>query len=71
MEKRFPLTKEIYRTTWDVTRHGVVDEIVESDGSLTWRVEVWDGERDPFLTKYFNTKEAAAHFLERVKKGKA
>ena len=63
-------SKEIYSIEWAVERHGVVDEITEDDGAIKWRVEVWDGTRAPFLTRYFNTREAASHFMEKIKKGR-
>lgn len=57
---------EVAHAEWDVHRQGVVEEIVDYDDSIKWRVEVWDGEREPFMKRFFNDAEAAKSFLKKM-----
>lgn len=51
---------------WKIERHGQLDEVEMANGSLRFRVTVWDAGREPFIVQWFNDPVPAADFLERL-----
>jgi hypothetical protein len=62
--------RELSYKEWDVKRHGLIEEVVDDDDEISWRVTVWDEDREPFITRHFSTRAAAHHFLDRVRKNR-
>lgn len=54
---------------WTVQRHGTVTEVQLDNGAIRYHVEIWDENRKPFLSRWFNDPVPAADFLEKVKAG--
>ena len=60
-------TKEvIHERKWLALRSGTIKEVTEPSGRITYRVKIWDDEREPFITQTFNDEGTALSFLERV-----
>lgn len=72
MAKVEPETSGILKVTsmkkesWKIQRFGHLDEVEMSNGSMRFRVTVWDEGRDPFIVQWFNDPTPAADFLERL-----
>jgi hypothetical protein len=56
----------IVTRAWRVSRHAAIDEVALPNGSLRFRVRIWDGQREPFVKRWFNDSEPAEDFLRRV-----
>jgi len=50
-------------------RTAEVDEVVERDGMVKWRVKVRDDDRPAFVTRFFNRPDQAEAFARKVKEG--
>jgi hypothetical protein len=57
--------REVHHEKWIVHREGIVEE-VELNGSIRFRVTVWDEGRPPFLFQWFNDVGPAADFLDKM-----
>lgn len=57
-----PLREE----SWKVLRTGRVEEVHHGDGRITYRTQIWDVGREPFITVTFNDEGPANSFLERI-----
>jgi len=58
---------QIKKEEWDVRRIAVLDEVVQVNGQIRFRVQVNDAGRTPFLSKWFNDPVPAMDFIERMK----
>lgn len=59
----------IQPTAWPVQRFGAIKEVKLNNGAIRFHVEIWDQDRKPFLTRWFNDPVPAEDFLEQVKNG--
>jgi hypothetical protein len=57
----------IERSTWEVKRIGMLEEVQLPTGATRFRVSVADEGRKPFIVRYFNDIVPASDFLERFK----
>lgn len=55
--------------SWTVQRHGHVKEVVLENNAIRYHVQIWDEDRKPFISQWFNDPAPAADFLEKVKSG--
>lgn len=57
------------QANWTVQRFGHVKEVQLDNGAIRYHVEIWDEDRKPFLSRWFNDPVPAEDFLDRVQKG--
>jgi hypothetical protein len=60
--------KEITYLEWDVRRHAALDEVHQEDGTIRYHLEVWDGDRRPFISQWFFEEGQARDFLGRIRR---
>lgn len=55
--------------SWLVERTASIHEVEMDNGAIKFRVQVRDGNRAPFISRWFNDPVPAADFVEKMKTG--
>jgi hypothetical protein len=64
----YKVERPIKREKWTVVRYGNIDEIIQWDGTVKWRVSIIDEGRDqPFIVRFFALPDIAENFLKRIR----
>ncbi len=57
----------IKEDSWKVQRFAKIEEVeIPPNGTIRFRVKVWDAGRDAFITQWFNDPVPALDFVERL-----
>ena len=58
---------QIQTDLWTVTRKGTLDEVHMTNGGISFRVQVADERRKPFISRWFSDPVPASDFLKQLK----